>query len=102
MSGLLAERAMLRFGYMYLLWNLAQSSRGHDDLRCWYYSSLVRERGARAHPDVLGYGMEMEVDGGRRMMYEKRKVFVNQSDELLWNSKTVSYTHLTLPTICSM
>lgn len=47
----------------------------------------MRERGARAHSNVLGYGVEMEVDGGQIMMYEKRKVFVNQSGELLWNYK---------------
>lgn len=55
---------MLEFGCMYLLWNLGQSSKGHDGLRYWCDFSLMRERGARAHFDILGYGVEMEVDGG--------------------------------------
>lgn len=28
------------------------------------------------------------------MMYEKRKVFVNQSDERLWNSKILELKHM--------
>lgn len=59
MSSLLVERAILGFGCMYLLW---KSGRGHGGLWCWCNFSLMRERGARAHFDILGYGVEMEAE----------------------------------------